>query len=161
MPTKSLDLGCGPNPKNHFGAEEVYGIDMVHNPEKRIFRADLAVESIPFEDEYFDYVTAHDFLEHVPRLIYAPTRKYSFVDVMSEIWRVLKPGGKLYSFTPAYPQDSAFVDPTHVNFITPDTFRLYFDNIHTWGRIYGFKGRFHVESQHWNGGHLISILVKT
>ena len=161
MPTKSLDLGCGPNPKNHFGAEEVYGIDMVDDPEKKILKADLAVESIPFEDEYFDYVTAHDFLEHVPRLIYAPTRKYSFVDIMSEIWRVLKPGGKLYSFTPSYPHENAFVDPTHVNFITPDTFGRYFDNVNTFGRIYGFKGQFHVESQHWSGGHLVSILVKT
>jgi SAM-dependent methyltransferase len=160
MPTKSLDLGCGNAPKNHFGADEVHGIDMCNYPEWNVVKADLAVEGIPFPDDYFDYVTAHDFLEHIPRLIYAPARRYSFVEIMNEIWRVLKPDGKLYSFTPAYPLPTAFVDPTHVNFITQDTFRLYFDDVNTWGRTYGFKGRFHIESQEWTSHHLISVLVK-
>jgi len=79
---------------------------------------------------------------------------------MNEIWRVLKPNGKLYSFTPAYPLSTAFADPTHVNFITEDTFRLYFDDERNWGRIYGFRGKFRIERQEWTDHHLISVLIK-
>jgi SAM-dependent methyltransferase len=160
MKTKSLDLGCGAAPKNFFEAEEVYGIDVREDLEKNIHVADLAIESIPFPDNFFDYVTAHDFLEHIPRLVYLPQRRNSFVELMNEIWRVLKVGGRLLSVTPAYPQPAAFVDPTHVNFITEQTFTLYFDDKNRWAGGYGFKGAFEIISQEWRGQHLVSILQK-
>ena len=160
MHTKSLDLGCGANPKNIFNADSIYGIDVRNDLELNIVKADLVIEGIPFQDDFFDFVTAHDFLEHIPRLIYAPTRRNSFVELMNEIWRVLKPNGKFLSFTPAYPHAAAFWDPTHVNFITEQTFPLYFDDINIWAGGYGFKGSFKIESQSWQGSHLISILIK-
>ena len=79
---------------------------------------------------------------------------------MNEVWRVLKPDGKFYSSTPAFPHAAAFWDPTHVNFITEETFPLYFDNTNIWARGYGFKGSFEIESQTWQGPHLISTLIK-
>jgi SAM-dependent methyltransferase len=160
IPRRSIDLGCGTEPKNIFGAEVVYGIDVRENLGKNIVYADLVLGGIPFEDDYFNFVTAHDFLEHIPRLIYVPNRKLPFVDLMSEIWRVLKKGGKFYSSTPAFPHAAAFWDPTHVNYITEQTFPLYFDDVNTWAKGYGFKGAFKVESQAWNNFHLVSILVK-
>jgi SAM-dependent methyltransferase len=157
---KSLDLGCGSTPKNHFNAEKVYGIDIRDDVDRGIYKADLVIEKIPFGDAYFDFVTAYDFIEHVPRLIYAPQRRYPFVELMNEIWRTLKDGGKFYSMTPAFPQAAAFQDPTHVNIITTATFPLYFCEPYCWASWYGFRGSFSLEPQTWDGSHLISILTK-
>jgi SAM-dependent methyltransferase len=158
--SKSLDLGCGLQPKNPFNAQEVYGVDVRDDAEAHIVKADLVVEPIPFPDDSFEYVTAHDFLEHIPRLIYAPQRRNAFVEVMNEIHRVLKPGGIFMSFTPAYPHAAVFRDPTHINFITEETFPLYFDNQLRWASVYGFKGSFEIVSQEWRGPHLLSLLRK-
>jgi SAM-dependent methyltransferase len=160
MSTKTLDLGCGPKPKNPFNATEVYGIDVRTDVDAGIYKADLVVEPIPFPDESFDFVTAHDFLEHVPRLIYCPQRRNAFVEVMNEVWRVMKPGGVFLSFTPAYPQPAAFRDPTHVNIITDETFPAYFDSVNRWATAYGFNGAFEIISQEWRGPHLLSLLRK-
>lgn len=161
MTTKSLDLGCGLQPKNPFNAQEVYGIDVRDDAEAHIVKADLVIEPIPFPDDSFDYVPAHDFLEHVPRLIYLPQRRNAFVEVMNEIHRVLKPGGVFMSFTPAFPHGPAFRDPTHVNIITEETFPLYFDDKVRWASMYGFRGSFQILSQEWRGVHLMSLLRKT
>jgi SAM-dependent methyltransferase len=158
--SKSLDLGCGLQPKNPFNAQEVYGVDVRDDAEAHIVKADLVVEPIPFPDDSFEYVTAHDFLEHIPRLIYVPQRRNAFVEVMNEIYRVLKPGGIFMSFTPAYPHAAVFRDPTHINFITEETFPLYFDNQLRWASVYGFKGSFEIVSQEWRGPHLLSLLRK-
>lgn len=158
---KTLDLGCGDKPRNPFHAEELYGIDVRDNLAGTIRSADLAIEPIPFDDNSFDYVTAYDFLEHVPRVVYAPQRRNAFVEVMNEVYRVLKPGGIFFSQTPGYPHGMAFRDPTHVNFITEETFPQYFDDQLRWASIYGFKGAFRVRQQKWVGQHLIAALQKT
>lgn len=160
MTTKALDIGCGLTPKNPFNATEVYGIDVRDDASANIVKADLVIEPIPFPDNSFDYLTAHDFLEHVPRLIYVPQRRNAFIEVMNEIWRVLKVGGTFMSFTPAFPHAAAFRDPTHVNFITEDMFPHYFDDVNCWASIYGFKGKFKIVSQEWRGPHLLSIMTK-
>ncbi len=158
--TKSLDLGCGLNPKNPFNADEVFGIDVRDDLELGIRRADLVIEPIPFPDESFEYITAHDFLEHVPRVIYSPMRRNSFVEIMNEIYRVLKVGGLFMSFTPAYPHPEAFRDPTHVNIITDQTFQAYFDNVNRWASGYGFNGAFLIQLQEWRGPHLLTVMKK-
>lgn len=157
--TRSLDLGCGLRPKNFFNASLVYGIDNRDDVNERVHRADLILEPIPFADEFFDFVTAHDFLEHIPRLLYVPARKTPFVDLMNEIWRVLKPGGRFLSQTPAFPQPAAFTDPTHVNIITDQTFPIYFCGP-LWAKPYGFVGMFELIHQQWNGPHLITVLER-
>ena len=157
--TTALDLGCGEKPKNFFQANTVYGIDVRDDLSNNVVKADLVVSKIPFTDERFDFVTAHDFIEHIPRIIYTPERRTPFIELMNEIWRVLKPGGKFLSQTPAFPQPAAFVDPTHVNIITEQTFTLYFCG-DLWAKGYGFKGRFGLISQKWSGPHLISVLEK-
>lgn len=160
MPTVSIDLGCGDKPKNYFNADVVYGIDVRDDLAKNVVKADLVIEKMPFPDAFFDYVTAHDFIEHIPRLIYLPERRNPFVELMNEVWRVLKPGGKFLSHTPAFPHAAAFYDPTHVNFIAEQTFPFYFDDVNIWAKVYGFRGAFKIESQNWVGPHLVSILVK-
>jgi ubiquinone/menaquinone biosynthesis C-methylase UbiE len=100
-----LDIGCGTGAMldelQNFGA--VTGADF--SPEAlsfcrkrgergssdyRLVRADI--RSLPFADASFDIVTAMDIVEHIDR----------DKDAMSEILRVLKPGGRLLATVPAY-----------------------------------------------------------
>lgn len=158
--TKSLDLGCGANPRNPFSADEVFGIDLRNDLGPNILSADLAIEKIPFPDAWFEWVTAFDFIEHIPRVLYFPKRRNPFVELMNEIYRVLKPGGIFLSLTPAYPHAEAFQDPTHVNIITEMTFPAYFDHIHRWAAAYGFTGAFRILRQEWQGAHLLTVMEK-
>jgi SAM-dependent methyltransferase len=158
--TRLLDIGCGPIPRNFFSADEVYGIDVAPMASSFIATVDLAVEPIPFGDSEFEFVTAFDFIEHVPRVLYVPHRRNAFVELMNEIYRVLKPDGRFYSHTPAYPHGAAFRDPTHVNIITEETFPIYFDDRHRLASVYGFKGSFKILEQKWHGPHLASLLIK-
>ena len=141
---------------------EVFGVDLKENPNLQIRKADLAVEQIPFEDQFFDAVSAFDFIEHIPRLLYSPQRRYPFVELMNEIYRVLKPEGVLMSVTPAYPAGEAFRDPTHVNIITEETFPQYFDQNNRLAAMYGFNGYFQIIEQKWheNQTHLCTIMRK-
>lgn len=161
--TKSLDLGCGATPRNPFNADEVFGIDLRESPDSRIKRADLTIEVIPHESNSFEYVTAFDFIEHIPRVLYLPERRNPFIELMNEVYRVLKPNGTFLSMTPAYPNAAAFVDPTHVNYIAEGTFPLYFGDRQAdspWAIIYGFKGAFHTISEEWQGPHLLTVMQK-
>ena len=161
--TKSLDLGCGARPQNPYCADQVFGVDLRESPDGRIRIADLCIEPIPFESDSFDFVTAFDFIEHIPRVLYIPNRRNPFVELMNEIWRVLKPNGTFLSKTPAYPNSSVFLDPTHVNYITEGTFPLYFGDQQLdspWAIIYGFKGAFHTVSEQSEGSHLLTVLQK-
>ena len=161
MTSKSLDLGCGKNIRNPFNCESLYGLDIRERPEENIKTCDLTIEPIPFEDNFFDCVSAFDFIEHIPRIIYAPNRRFPFIELMSEIYRVLKMGGVFLSVTPAFTQEAAWRDPTHVNIITENTFPLYFDDVNCWGRDYGFRGAFHIEGQQWaEGGFHLETLMK-
>jgi len=160
--TASLDLGCGKAHKNPFQAQSVSGVDLraVAPPGLRELRsADLVTDAIADPDRSFDSITAFDCIEHIPRLIYAPSRRDAFVELMNEVHRCLKPGGLFLSRTPAYPHKQAFQDPTHVNIITEDTFPFYFDDTRRWGRMYGFTGTFRIVHQSWKDeGTLLSIL---
>lgn len=144
--TKHLDLGCGNMPRNPFFADELYGVDIIDlydsNVNFNYTKANLSLESLPFDDNYFDSVSAYDFFEHILRVhIVNGITKFPFVELLSEIYRILKPGGQLYAVTPFYPKESAFVDPTHVNFITKNSHK-YFITPHNWAQMYGFKGCF-------------------
>lgn len=150
--SKSLDLGCGESPRNPFNAATVFGVDIVKFSNPNIRRADLGIEKIPFADNTFDFVTAYDFLEHIPRLIYYRKKRIQpFIEIMNEIWRVLKPDGLLKAHTPAYPKDEAFVDPTHVNFISLGTVNYFCGGEYlNLAKSYGFNGLFSPMSIRWD-----------
>ena len=146
---KHLDLGCGSNPHNPYNAVQLFGCDLkhpegVHNVSFVDFKtADLAFEDIPFQDGTFDSVSAINFLEHIPRQVaygHLQTRN-SFIELMNEIHRVLKPGGRFFAVSPVYPHSDAFTDPTHVNFITRFSHR-YFVLPSLTADQYGFTGKF-------------------
>jgi SAM-dependent methyltransferase len=158
--SKTLDLGCGGIPRNPFKADLLYGIDIRDSANPNIARSDLAQEGIPHGDASMDYITAFDFIEHVPRVVYLPQIRYSFIELMNEVYRVLTPGGLFLAQTPVYPFSACFTDPTHINPITSETFSQYFDDQRQWGRMYGFNGAFKIESQVRHSTHLISVLRK-
>lgn len=169
LPTKettTLDLGCGGNPRNPFYADTVYGVEIIDNPgcgDKNIYRADLAVDNLPFETDSFDYCTAFDVLEHIPRISWPRgVRRSSFIELMNEVHRVLKPGGLFLHFTPAFPSKKAFQDPTHVNFITEDTFPKYLCGKDCLGESlgYGYKSEFTLLEQRWVRNAWITGLLK-
>jgi SAM-dependent methyltransferase len=147
---KHLDLGCGSNPRNPFFAENVYGIDigdrskLYSQTNVTYVDCNLIFNKIPYPDNYFDSVSAYDFFEHVPRVMYIDGGTcLPYINLMSEIFRVLKSGGRLLAITPYYPMESAFVDPTHVNFISKNTYK-YFTQPHVWAKMYGFVGQFSI-----------------
>lgn len=161
--TRSLDLGSGSVPKNPYNADEVYGCDISVSPDypESVIYWDAITQPIPWVDNHFDYVVCTDFLEHIPRIIYLPglfgmpIRKQPFIDVMSEVWRVLKPGGTFLAKTPAYPRAEAFQDPTHVNFITENTWDYFAGSLVGLCQQYGFKGQFRMPRQWWEDFWLV------
>ena len=82
--------------------------------------ANLSFEPIPFGDDQFASVSAFDLLEHIPRVLNGASPNntvFPFVRLITEVWRVLAPGGLFHAVTPCYPGHEAFTDPTHVNII--------------------------------------------
>lgn len=154
LPDRHLDLGCGDAPRNPYGRGALCGIDIrplsgAVGFDYRV--ANLIVDPIPYPDDSFGSVSAYDFIEHVPRIFPSADGRdtvFPFIRLMNEVWRVLAPGGRLYALTPAYPHPEAFVDPTHVNFIT-DRSHAYFCGEAPLGRMYGFEGGFTAVRVDW------------
>lgn len=149
---RHLDLGCGDHPRNPYDRAELYGTDIrqLTHATATIVAVNHTVEPLPFGDAYFDSVSAFDFLEHVPRTVTSPSgdMRFPFVDLMSEIHRVLTQGGRFYAVTPCFPSPKAFADPTHINIIA-DTTHEYFTGDENTGQLYGFKGRFKLLRAEW------------
>ena len=152
--SRHLDLGCGQLPRNPYLQDEVFGIDSreLHSdsPKVHLVQANLITQPIPFPDDFFDSVSAYDFLEHIPRILVDPAGQsvFPFIRLMDEIWRVTRHGGALFALTPCYPAPEAFQDPTHVNIMTDRTHE-YFSGESPVGRMYGFRGDFDVRSVQW------------
>lgn len=80
---------------------------------------DVAIEPLPYLDEMFDMVKAGHILEHIPtQLRWKENGEWKLrhcrVELMKEIYRVLKPGGQLIAVTP-YKWPEWAQDPTHVD----------------------------------------------
>jgi len=163
LDSKALDLGCGVTPKNPFEASELFGVDVDYGVDqsKNIFPCDLGMQRLPFPDDFFDFVTAHDLIEHIPRIAYKGDERCSpFIFLMSEIYRVLKDDGVFLSHTPSYPRIAAFSDPTHVNTISTMTFKLFFCAPFNWATRYGYVGSFQMLAEGWDEENLVSIMQK-
>jgi Glycosyl transferase family 2/Methyltransferase domain len=95
----------------------------------------------PWEDSSVDEIVAEDIIEHL---------QYK-ITTMNELWRVLKPGGRVRIAVPTTDGPGAFQDPTHVSFWNRRSF-LYYEagNIYRerFAKAYGIEAAFRVLSEH-------------
>jgi SAM-dependent methyltransferase len=90
---KTLDIGCGSKPyEKCFLSTEYIGLEIHNTINLAIKKVDVFYEGkkIPFENETFDSVVCFQVLEHV----------FEPEEFLNEIYRILKPGGKLLLTVP-------------------------------------------------------------
>ena len=151
-----VDLGCG------FRKNGNIGIDLTTEGTQADLSCRLGFEPIPLEDEVADAVLCRDFLEHIPKAYYSErvqALRYPIIDLMNEIWRILKPGGAFTSFTPCYPAVEVHRDPTHLSVWTLESMP-YFCGKYPVAKIYGVKTNFILEENRLDGFYLHAILRK-
>jgi len=88
---KLLDVGCGRGEYveifNKLGFD-AYGVDLEATADKTK-RVDLETESIPYPDNFFNFIMCKSVIEHIRNVYH----------LMDEMYRVLKPGGKIVIMT--------------------------------------------------------------
>jgi predicted SAM-dependent methyltransferase len=119
-----VDLGCGS--KKMDGA---IGLDRRLEPGVDLI-CDFEHE-LPLKTNSVEIMNMSHIMEHVRDLI----------PFMEEVYRVCRPGAKVRVVVPYYASRGAFRDPTHVRFITEDTFQ-YFEQ----PTDYGVKTNFRIEN---------------
>ena len=122
-----LDIGCGANKTPGWvgmDRQALPGVDIVHN---------WSVFPWPLPDECALQALASHVVEHVN-----PADGH-FLTWMDEVWRVLKPSGRLAIVVPYATSHGMFQDPTHCNFCNETTW-AYFDPNHpqAGGLLYAF-----------------------
>lgn len=90
---KLLDLGCGGESFmkafEEYCGLECFGIDLEYTS-KKVFKCNLENQSLPFRNEFFDYIHLHHVIEHI----------WNYDNLMKECHRVLKPNGKIIIVCP-------------------------------------------------------------
>lgn len=84
---KLLDVGCGRGEYVEIFKKlgfDAHGVDLEATIEEAI-RADLETEKIPYPNNSFDFIMCKSTIEHIRNVYH----------LMSEMYRVLKPGGKI------------------------------------------------------------------
>ncbi|HEU4686222.1 MAG TPA: methyltransferase domain-containing protein [Nitrospira sp.] len=123
-----LDIGCGPaKMPGTIGVDRrrISGVDVVCDIE----------QELPFKTSAVDRIWMRHVMEHVRDL----------VRFMEEIYRISRDGAAIEVVVPYYTSRGAFRDPTHVRYITEDTFQ-YFEP----PTDYGIKTDFRIERIHYD-----------
>ena len=151
-----VDLGCG------FRKNGNLGIDLTAEGTAADLVCRLGFEPIPLDDGVADSISCRDFLEHIPKAYYSEgqqTLRYPIIDLMNEIWRILKPDGTFTSFTPCYPTVAVHRDPTHLSVWTLESM-AYFCSKYPVAKLYGVKTNFILETNCLDGFYLHAVLRK-
>ena len=151
-----VDLGCG------FRKQGNIGIDKTLEGTSADLVCQLGFEPIPLDDESIDEVTCRDFLEHLPKAVYLErtgSLHYPIIQLMNEIWRILKPGGTFISWTPCFPKDEAHQDPTHLSVWTQNSMD-YFCGKYPIAKTYGVKTDFELIDSSLDDFYLYAKLRK-
>jgi SAM-dependent methyltransferase len=106
---KKLNLACGQRREEGF-----FGIDIV--PGETV-DAVMDLEQFPWdiESESAEEIICYHYVEHTSDLI----------KFMNEVYRILKPGGKIKIIAPYYTSMRAWQDPTHKRAICEASFLYY------------------------------------
>ncbi len=95
---RRLNLGCGTDIRSGWvnldSSHDLPGVDVVH---------DLDAPSLPFADDTFGQILAQDVLEHLA----------DPVATLRELYRILRPGGRLTIRVPHFTSRNNYIDPTH------------------------------------------------
>jgi SAM-dependent methyltransferase len=151
-----VDLGCG------FRKNGNIGIDITSKGTDADLVCNIGFEPLPLSDNMVDKIVCRDFLEHLPKGYYSETNKrmiYPIIDLMNEIWRVLRPGGTFTSRTPCEPHIEAHRDPTHLSVWTLESMD-YFCGKYKVPKIYGVKEWFELVENKMDGFYLYAVLRK-
>lgn len=150
----TLDIGAGSNPRNPFRASKLMHLDLVDSELPGFLKVSVG-EALPLATESLSFVTAFDFLEHIPRVSDNSGATSTFIGYMNEIFRVLIPGGMVLAVSPCYPSEASFADPTHVNPIARTTHKYFTGQNFARSMGYGFEGEFkkvrvvRIRPTHW------------
>ncbi|WP_447973281.1 class I SAM-dependent methyltransferase [Nitrospira sp. Kam-Ns4a] len=116
-----LDIGCGSSKQPGtvgIDRRRLPGVDVVCDFER----------GLPFRQSSVAGAFSIHSIEHMRDLI----------TFMEELYRVCAPGAKVYIRTPYYTSRKAFVDPTHVRFMTEESFE-YFKSPNYYGLNTNFR----------------------
>lgn len=107
-----VDLACGDSKKEGY-----IGVDIVETSSTDIIH-DLTVYPWPFEDNSVDEIFCSHYVEHIPHDIYnKEDSRDGLIQFIDEVYRILKPEGKIEIVAPYYKNERAFGDPTHKRYI--------------------------------------------
>jgi SAM-dependent methyltransferase len=158
MPT--LDLGCGGNKRG------THGVDIAAWPGVDHVLA-LGFDKIPYPNDHFDHAWMIQAIEHVPFLVWSHDgrRSYPMVQLLSEVYRVLKPGALFEVQTLEFPDPRAFQDPTHCSIWTRDTIRHFVgareSNVGNHNdELAGLRVPFRLERSDLNQDGILQILLR-
>ena len=107
-PGLSLDIGCGA-----YKQPGTLGIDCRRLPGVQVV-CDFE-RGLPFRDSSVSTAFSIHSIEHM----------HDLITFMEELYRVCAHGAKVYIKTPYYTSRKAFVDPTHVRFMTEESFEYF------------------------------------
>ena len=116
-----LDIGCGPLKQiGTVGVDHraLPGVDVVCDFER----------GLPFKESSIAAAYSIHSIEHMRDLI----------TFMVDLYRVCMPGAHVYIKTPYYASRKAFIDPTHVRFMTEESFE-YFKSPNYYGLNTNFR----------------------
>jgi SAM-dependent methyltransferase len=126
-----LNVGCGRDIREGYvniDGSDLPGVD---------FQVDLdacGTTPLPLPDSHFEELEMIHVLEHLKNPL----------PLMQELYRVAAPGARLMVKVPHAGHDDAWIDPTHVRAITPQTF-AYFGQPKYVDFDYGYTGDWRVD----------------
>lgn len=108
-----LNMGCGFKKLNdHWNVD----VESKCNPDEIL---DFEKTPWPYEDDFFEKITADNILEHLgqdPKV---------FTNIIKEMYRVSKPGAEWYICIPHHRCDLFWDDYTHVRALSAKTFKMF------------------------------------
>ncbi len=106
---KILDIGCGTHK-----TPGAIGMDNNPHTDADIIH-DLDLAPYPFPDNEFDLIIGNQVIEHVRDVML----------VVSELYRIAKPGAVIRLDTPHYSDIASYTDPTHHRHLTTESFSYF------------------------------------